>query len=286
MYLSDPKYANHLPQLPGLHLLLQLATLNHALLERSSPLLDSLQSSSTTAAAILQAVHRICRHLQQLAACHSTHPTLNRANSELSLHFKHQTVLHLLHHHTTLRQQLLDDVIHALLPPSSIHPLVRSFYSHLKRGRAGMGDYGRQHSYESFQQQWTAYSALLLQTPTFSTLCEQLKHRHSAVLPTLPSAPTAAADAMGDGEGGGRDGAGADDSVDMEFEGEYVAEAQLYEWLKQYRQRGVDGLNEAAVRAEWERVKDGTHDVVVAWMAQRGRQSAQQFAAEAVVAAV
>ena len=271
--LSDPNSASHIPQLPALHLLLQLATLNHTLAHDTSPLFESLLSASTSSTAMQSAVHRICRHIQQLAACHSAHTALNRANSELTLHFKHQIVLQLTQRHTTLRQQLLDDVTHALLPPASIHPLVRSFYSELKRGRASMGDYMQQHSHESFKQQWTAYADLLLHTPTLSTMCQQLKNAHSEVLTSLLSAPANEV-AVAAKQADEQKESSVGDSMDVEFEGEYVTETQLYEWLRSYRQ--LDDVGE-----EWRRIKDGTHETIVAWKAQREPQSVQQTAAAA-----
>ena len=279
-YLADTDSAEHIPRLPALHLLLQLATVNHTLADETSPLLDSLLSASTSSAALLQAVNRISRHIQQLAACHRSHAALNKANAELILHFKHRVVLLLTQHHTTLRQQLLDDVTHALLPPASLHPLIRSFYSHVKSGRAGMSEYSQQHSYQSFSQQWTAYAALLLHTPTLATLCQQLKHAHSDVLPALLSTAASPA-ADGVGQGGGEQVGGVDGSMDVEFVGEYVSEKQLYEWLLQHRQWSDAALSVTEVSDEWQRITEGTHDTIVAWMAQRGRQSVQHVVVEA-----
>ena len=283
--LSDPHSASRVLQLPNLHLLLQLATLNHALADNLSPLLDPLLSASPlTSDALLEAVHHLCRHMRQLAGCHSAHTALNRANAELVLHFKHHVVLYTLQQHGTLRQQLLDEVTHSLLQPASVHPLVRAFHSQLKGGRAGMSEYAQQHSYDSFKQQWAAYAALLLRTPTLSTLCQQLKDAHSTVLDALLP-PPAAADTNTAEE---KDSAGSEEddvgeSMDVEFVGEYVSERQLYEWLLRHRQSEHDGVDVAGVQAEWDSIKDGTHKAIVAWMEQRSRQSEQLAEVQAVV---
>jgi len=195
----------------------------------------------------MQAVQRVCRYLQQLVGCHTQQSALTRANAEF-----------------TLRQQLLDNVTHTLLPPASLHPLVRSFYDQLKRGKDSMTDYAQQHSYQSFQQQWTTYATLLLHTPTFSTLCQQLKAAHADVLPALLSKP--ATEVAVDER---KDGARMDNSVDVELEGEYVSEQQLSEWLKQYRQHYGNAASTVDVGSEWQRIRDGTHETIVAWKAQR-----------------
>ena len=124
-----------------------------------------------------------------------------------------------------------------------------------------MGDYMQQHSYQSFKQHWTTYATLLLHTPTLSTLCQQLKDTHSEVMAALLPAPD------------GNEAAGvvsetvdSDESMDMEFESECVSETQLYEWLLQYRRRADGGAEVDGVRDEWQRIKDGTHETIVAWM--------------------
>lgn len=132
-----------------------------------------------------------------------------------------------------------------------------------------MADYVQQYSYQSFQQQWSTYSTLLLHTPTLRTACQQLKQSHSDVLPALLSP---AASEVGE--------VGMDGSVEVELEGEWVSERQLYEWLKQYRtvSDGSSGSMDD-VSNEWQRIANGTHETIVAWKVQRERQSDQSVAA-------
>ena len=217
--------------------------------------------------------------MTQLAACHRGSQALDTINSELIVEFKHRVVLLLLRHHTTLRQQLLDDITHALLPPASLHPTIRSFYHHIKQGRSSsaMTAYIQQHTdvtqhtADTMQQQWSTYSTLLLRTPTFTTLCDELKQLHATVLPELLAMPKPAADVDVSAE------------VEVSLDSVWVNETGLYEWLRWYRLHEDDGaVSDAVVRAEWQGIRAGTDETVVAWMAQRAKQSEQRRSQAAV----
>ena len=283
--------------LPSVQFLLQCATIDDlvsnglqaiptlAAALTPSPSSPTSPSPSVTDAVspVVRAVSSLSSYIEAMAACHPSHAGLRVVNSRLRLLVRLHTLLPYLQAEERPSDAWLQALAHALFPArpgadDGDEAQVSGALQQLLRGEVSAGDVLCWYPYAAFAGLWRQYYSLCQQTPTFTDVDMDLKERCAeALLPRVdaeepPLSPRPASpvprrleveERAGSG-GGGEDRAEGSEPRGIVLDRAELSVDDLYALLKRARQ----GVADAEVRREWQRIVDGSHEDIVAWKAQ------------------